>query len=220
MTFEDLQRANSTLSTMDIKGKAYVLVNERIKAFRMLYPNGTITTELLQDDGTRCIFRAVVRDDEDRCLGTGHAYEVESSNYINKTSYIENCETSAVGRALAMCGIGIDTSVASYEEVDMAIRKQDQMQDRPQAKATTKQKSSGAGEKTLEVSTQIPSEAEIANMPISEPKRKMILDKLNILNWSFESVFPKCKSWEDIKEGRFKEIIKFLDEQISKRNLK
>ena len=91
MTFEELQKANSTLSTMDIKGKAYVLVNERIKAFRMLYPNGTISTELLSDDGNRCVFRAVVRDEEEHCLGTGHAYEVESSSYINKTSYIENC---------------------------------------------------------------------------------------------------------------------------------
>lgn len=126
MTFEELQKANSTLSTMDIKGKAYVLVNERIKAFRMLYPNGTISTELLSDDGNRCVFRAVVRDEEEHCLGTGHAYEVESSSYINKTSYIENCETSAVGRALAMAGIGIDTSVASYEEVDMAVKKQEQ----------------------------------------------------------------------------------------------
>lgn len=111
---------------MDIKGKAYVLVNERIKAFRMLYPCGAIETELLTDVGGRCVFRAVVTDNEGNVLGTGHAYEVESSSYINKTSYIENCETSAVGRALAMAGIGIDTSVASYEEVDMAVKKQEQ----------------------------------------------------------------------------------------------
>lgn len=111
---------------MPIKGKDYVQVNERIKAFRMLYPNGTIATEMLSDDGTRCVFRAVVRDEEEHCLGTGHAYEIESVGTVNKTSYIENCETSAVGRALAMCGIGINTSVASYEEVDLAIKKQEQ----------------------------------------------------------------------------------------------
>ena len=57
-------------------------------------------------------------------LGTGTAYEKESSTFINKTSYIENCETSAVGRALGMAGFGIDTSVASAEEVKNAINNQ------------------------------------------------------------------------------------------------
>ena len=59
-------------------------------------------------------------------LGTGTAYEKENSTFINKTSYIENCETSAVGRALGMIGIGIDTSVASYEEVSNAIKQQEE----------------------------------------------------------------------------------------------
>ena len=54
----------------------------------------------------------------------GYAQEKESSSFINKTSFIENCETSAVGRALGMCGFGIDTSIASYEEVQNAINNQ------------------------------------------------------------------------------------------------
>jgi hypothetical protein len=57
-------------------------------------------------------------------LATGYAQEKESSSFINKTSYIENCETSAVGRALGFCGFGIDVSVASYEEVANAINNQ------------------------------------------------------------------------------------------------
>lgn len=57
-------------------------------------------------------------------LGTGTAYEKEGSTFINKTSYIENCETSAVGRALGMAGFGIDTSIASAEEVQNAIANQ------------------------------------------------------------------------------------------------
>ena len=60
-----------------------------------------------------------------RNLGHGTAYEKENSSFINKTSYIENCETSAVGRALGMAGFGIDVSVASYEEVATAIANQD-----------------------------------------------------------------------------------------------
>lgn len=140
MTFEQIQKANSTLSTMDIKGKDYVLVNERIKAFRMLHPEGDISTELLSNNDGVCVFKATVYDEEGRRLGTGHAYEKESSSYINKTSYIENCETSAVGRALGMCGIGIDTAVASYEEVSNAIRQQEATNTEPVPPITERQK--------------------------------------------------------------------------------
>ena len=69
--------------------------------------------------------KASIHDEEGRLLGTGTAYEKEGSSNINKTSYIENCETSAVGRALAMCGLGIDLSVASFEEVQNAIEQQE-----------------------------------------------------------------------------------------------
>ena len=138
MTFEDLQKANETIKTLDVKGKEYAEVNQRIKAFRMLYPEGTIETEMLSNENGVCVFKASVyaykkpvylnndlySEEKDMLLGTGHAYEKEGSTFINKTSYIENCETSAVGRALAMCGIGIDTSIASAEEVQNAINNQ------------------------------------------------------------------------------------------------
>jgi hypothetical protein len=58
-------------------------------------------------------------------LGVGHAYEKEDSSFINKTSYIENCETSAVGRALGMAGFGIDASICSAEELQNAVLNQD-----------------------------------------------------------------------------------------------
>lgn len=138
MKYEDIQKVNKTLSTMDIKGKDYVLVNERIRAFRMLYPEGTIQTELLYDTDGICTFRATIKDG-DRVLGVGHAQEKESSSYINKTSYIENCETSAVGRALGMLGIGIDTSVASYEEVANAVANQSEIYQNTGEPATDKQ---------------------------------------------------------------------------------
>lgn len=127
MTFEELQKANSTISTMGIDKKdkktgqvvtkQYAEVNQRIKAFRMLMPNGSITTEMLSLENGVAIFKAIVKNEDGNVIGTGTAYEKEGSTFINQTSYIENCETSAVGRALAMCGIGIDLSIASYEEV-------------------------------------------------------------------------------------------------------
>jgi hypothetical protein len=128
-TFEDICKANETIKTTDIKGKAYAEVNQRIKAFRMVYPNGSIHTELLSNENGVCVFKASVYDKDTFLLGTGHAYEKESSSFINKTSYIENCETSAVGRALAMAGFGIDTSIASAEEVGNAINNQQSKED-------------------------------------------------------------------------------------------
>lgn len=124
ITFKDIQEANETIKTTDVKGKEYAEVNQRIKAFRMVYPNGTIYTKMKSNENGVCVFKAYVYDG-DKLLGTGTAYEQEGSTFINKTSYIENCETSAVGRALGMCGFGIDTSVASAEEVQNAIANQD-----------------------------------------------------------------------------------------------
>ena len=132
--FEDLKYANESIQTTDIKGKEYAEVNQRVKAFRMVYPTGFILTRLVSDENGVCIFRAMVYDD-DKLLATGTAYEKENSSFINKTSYIENCETSAVGRALGMCGFGIDVSVASAEEVQNAINNQETIETEEQARA-------------------------------------------------------------------------------------
>lgn len=147
MTFDDIQRVNATIRTTDIKGKEYAEVNQRIKAFRQLYPEGFIKTTLVSNENGVCVFKAEVGYFSDKyeteiVLGTGTAYEKESSSYINKTSYIENCETSAVGRALGMVGLGIDTSVASAEEVTNAIHQQEQMAD--DGKKAAKQKAEQA----------------------------------------------------------------------------
>lgn len=130
MTYEALQKANATIKTTNIKGKEYAEVNQRIKAFRMLYPDGTIETNMISNEGGVCIMRAVVKYydatlNREIVLATGTAYEKENSSNINKTSYIENCETSAVGRALGIAGFGIDTSVASAEEVTNAVEQQE-----------------------------------------------------------------------------------------------
>lgn len=125
VNFEDIKKANATIMTTDIKGKDYAEVNQRIKAFRMVYPSGTIDTDMIYNENGVCIFKAVVGNEE-TVLGVGHAYEKEGSTFINKTSYIENCETSAVGRALGMAGFGIDTSVASAEEVANAMKQQEE----------------------------------------------------------------------------------------------
>ena len=125
MKYLDIAIANEQINTTDIKGREYAEVNQRIKAFRMVYPQGIIETQMISNENGVCIFKAEVSEPGGLLLGTGYAYEKEDSSFINKTSYIENCETSAVGRALGMCGFGIDVSVASAEEVQNAIQNQE-----------------------------------------------------------------------------------------------
>lgn len=124
-TFEQIKKANESIKTTDIKGKEYAEVNQRIKAFRLVYPNGSITTDIVSLENGIVTIKASVANEEGAVIATGYAQEKESSSYINKTSYIENCETSAVGRALGFCGFGIDVSVASYEEVANAMHNQE-----------------------------------------------------------------------------------------------
>jgi hypothetical protein len=106
----------------------YVQVNERIEKFYKQYPNGSIQTEIVHNAESQVIIKAYAyRDQDDKRPATGHAMEKEGSSYINKTSHIENCETSAVGRALAMLGFEIKKSIASREEVQNAVHQQNNL---------------------------------------------------------------------------------------------
>jgi len=113
------------MKKIQIKGKDYIEVNERVKQFHIDYPNGSITTELIEMTDRFITKTTVIPDvkNADRKF-TGIAYEKEDSTFINKTSALENCETSSCGRALGMLGIGIDTSIASYNEVANAVKQQ------------------------------------------------------------------------------------------------
>lgn len=111
------------LPTVSIKGKNYVAVSERLKYFRQNHAGYSLETEVVEITEEFAIVRAVIRDDKDHLIATGLAREVrtDSASFVNKTSYVENCETSAWGRALANFGIGIDDTVASADELVNAI---------------------------------------------------------------------------------------------------
>lgn len=126
MKYEEIEKIVSGLTTTDIKGKKYIEVNERLKAFWTLCPYGRINTKIVSVENGVCVIQAEVYENKEdtQPRATGVAYEKEGSTFINKTSYIENCETSAVGRALGIAGFGLDTSVASADEVQNAINNQ------------------------------------------------------------------------------------------------
>ena len=121
--FDRLQKINANLEKSNIKGKPYANVAERVKGFWALYEHGRIVTEIIEHDGASVTFRALVYDG-DALIATGTAREVKSSVGVNSTSFYENAETSAVGRAIGFCGIG-DVNIASAEEVALAISQQE-----------------------------------------------------------------------------------------------
>lgn len=132
--FNLIREANKAIQTTTITrtdkqtgaviAKEYAQVNERVKAFRMVHPLGTIQTKIIALENGVVTMQTEILDEDGRLLATGYAQEKETSSFINKTSFIENCETSAVGRALGMCGFGIDTSICSAEELQNAMKNQ------------------------------------------------------------------------------------------------
>lgn len=104
------------------KGKLYVQVADRVSYFNQEYPNGSIQTQLVSDvKDDRVIVKAIVSPEPNRVFtGYSQARWDDTSSFVNKTSALENAETSAVGRALAMMGIGVIESIASMDEVNKA----------------------------------------------------------------------------------------------------
>lgn len=109
---------NKKLRTVSIRGKDYVEVAERVMAFWELFPGGNIDTAMVSNDGKLCVFKAIVS--ANGASASGWAFE-ERKGAINSTSYIENCETSAVGRALGFFGIGSAAAIASADEMRAAM---------------------------------------------------------------------------------------------------
>lgn len=118
--------SKSKLKTVKIQKTEYVMVNEKVKYFRSedQYKGWAIVSDIYKHEGDDIIIRTSIKNTEGVVISTGIAHEVAGSNKVNSTSHIENCETSAIGRALAGLGIGIDSSYSSHNEVAMAIDKQ------------------------------------------------------------------------------------------------
>lgn len=164
MKYEEIQKVNSEIKTIDMKGKDYAMVPERVTAFRKLYPDGFITTDVISNDGTTVLMQSKAGYYNERgemvILGTGFAQEVKGKGLVNGTSHIENCETSAVGRALGFLGLGINGGgICSAEELVNAITAQNQMNGE-HAKAQTKNESKP-------VAPMVPAQNQEAKRPVS-----------------------------------------------------
>ena len=116
----------NTTGIVNIHGKDYATVAYRLTCFRQLHPDGQIVTTLEKDDDGVIVMKSEIWLDRSDGfpIATGWAEEVRGSSNINKTSALENCETSAVGRALGFAGFGSAEQIASADEVEVAIARQ------------------------------------------------------------------------------------------------
>ena len=128
MTVENEKEAQKPeTGIVKIKGKDYKLIGKRVQEFRKEKPDWCIETEILQQTETTVTIRAKISTSTGYLKATGIAREEKSDDYksVNHTSWVENCETSAIGRALAVFGYGGTVEFASAEEVSDATIKQE-----------------------------------------------------------------------------------------------
>ena len=128
------------MKTINIKGNKYVTVNERLIYFRQQekFKNWQIVESLVSIDTIEGIFKCTINDADGNIIVTAHTQEYRDSSYINKTSFVENGFTSALGRALGYLGIGIDTAIASEDELINAKSNQQVWLTASQLEATLK----------------------------------------------------------------------------------
>ena len=105
-------------------GKKYTQVVHRMEAFRTIFGlDYGVDTQVLVDDGHRVVVKAIITNENGIVIGSGMAEEIRGEGHVNKTSALENCETSAVGRALASIGLS-GGEYASANEMEAVGRKQ------------------------------------------------------------------------------------------------
>jgi hypothetical protein len=113
---------------VNIHGKDYKTVAKRVDEFRKEHADKlSIITSIIDRDEETVVMKAEIQDENGRVIATGYAEEKRTASQINRTSALENCETSAIGRALANFGLG-GGEYASADEVANAIQQQAEAQ--------------------------------------------------------------------------------------------
>jgi hypothetical protein len=159
----------------------YVTVAERIEKFYERYPEGRLITHIVEHDAERgfILMRAEVyrNADDAQPAATGHAYELKTEGYVQRTSYIEVCETSAIGRALAMAGFEVRRGIASREEMEKAAHRAEPPRER-QKPAPTAPPSVAA---TSPLAAPAAPPAAQTSQPAGDEQKQQILDLLEDL---------------------------------------
>lgn len=154
MDIKNLHAAMEHMNKMGIHGKDYTMVAQRVEAFRKFAgTDWSITSEILEDNGNRVLMRATITDRNGFVVSDGLAEEIRGHG-VNKTSAIENAQTSAWGRALAALGLH-GGKMASVDEITIAKNKEkiiDEEQAHDEAvRAERNEGSTGTSQKDLEI---------------------------------------------------------------------
>lgn len=167
------------MKTINIKGREYITVNERLKYFRSesKFNGWQIKESLIHIDEKEGIFKVTISDNKGVKIASAHSQEYRDSNYINKTSFVENGFTSALGRALGYLGIGIDTSIASANEVQSAVKNQSAA--KPKIKESKKWLTDAQFNATMKA-TKEQAEKVLAGFLIKKQYSEQIKQKFNI----------------------------------------
>lgn len=121
---QEVNNLNRTEGVTQRGGKKYTMVSTRVEAFRKAFGmDYGIETEIISDNGQNVVAKACIKNKDGMIIGSGYAEEVRGTSNVNKTSAIENCETSAIGRALASIGLH-GGQYASINEVEQAQQKE------------------------------------------------------------------------------------------------
>ena len=184
--------------------KEYATVPERVKAFRQICPAGCISTEILSLTDEMVVMKTTITDENGQVLGTGMAFERPDSSYINKTSFIENCETSAVGRALGMLAIGVDASMASADELVNAIVNQERIKQNEKADKEIAASEQGAKNASR----------------LKELSAKTGLSTANMKDWkamAIDNHFIPDKKWAEYTDSEIDAFIRFVEMNVDAR---
>jgi len=150
-----------------------------IKSIKIHNKDYCLRTKVLEKTADSVLIKATIYDKDNRAIATGVAEELKDATRINKTSYVENCETSAWGRALANFGIGIDASVASYHEVINAIYTQTEMENKEEEANKKKEEPVDISEILLGINT-LRKRGDIKDAEIFERIKKKYGDRVDM----------------------------------------
>jgi len=216
---------------VNIHGKEYITVGKRVYDFREKFPKYRLLTEIIVENDNKINMKAKIKDDDNNIISTGYSEEIRSSSNINKTSALENAETSAVGRALAFFHgdyMGTDYNIASAEEIQQARKRQRQNPDEPFYLCNANQILEF--DKALKELVIVEDLKERFLMNFHDIKKENLQEyhkeiKIKSYNRDMKKVFPKGKDWIcrllyilegiEINTGlnTFNEKIKYLNEQ-------
>jgi len=183
--------ANPQIKSQKIHGKSYAMVHDRVNYFRgeAMYKDLGIETEVVHFSEEHCVVRAFVRDKDGFILASGiaHEWKLDPKSAVNKTSFVENAETSAIGRAMACLGIGIEDAYASAFEVELAKASEGTSRKDPQTSKSNVIQHPKSG-KPSQVSEMLGEEADPEPEPEQSSDCKAVLSILN-----------RCKTKQDVE---------------------